>query len=151
MRIVKIMTLAVALVALTAPAQSGKNDVPAPQSSRLVGGDGQAVKIGGPAVRTYEVPFSLARIPSQPRLQFDFRISSAGWCPTTYVPTRIWINSQLIKEIDFRDFNVGDRNNFEIAIPATALIVGQNVLRIRTGACQYEYDRIKLNSVTLMQ
>ncbi len=140
----------VALIAGFTPAQARDSDVAAAQGDRLVGADGQAVKIGG-GVRTYEVPFSLARVPSKPQLQFDFHVVTTGWCPTTYVPTTISVNERVIKKIDFRDFDVGDRKNFALAIPSAALKVGRNVLRVETGACQYEYDRIKLNNVTLMR
>jgi hypothetical protein len=98
-----------------------------------------------------QVPFSLTRVPSAAQLQFQIIVSTKGSCPTTYYPTTFKINDQLVQEVDFRPWPVKSWRQLTLAVPANALRVGGNVLQIKSGSCQYGFDRITLNNVQLLE
>lgn len=108
----------------------------------------QEVKAGDPFT-TVEVPFNLEAVPSQALLRFDLRLSTAGTCPRTYTPTVIRLNGRTVESIDFRRWTVGSLTEMSLKVPGGVLRPGANVLQIRTGYCQYQYDRIKLNNIVL--
>src|SRR5262249_11233388 len=83
----------------------------------------------------YKRTFALENIPTNPKLQLDFKVVRKGRCPITYRATSIYINKQLLAQIDFRKFAKDDARSLTLAIPAKTLRVGENQLLIRTGWC----------------
>src|SRR5215471_7212854 len=98
----------------------------------------------------YKRTFALDHIPSNPKLQLDFKVVRKGRCPITYRATSIYLNKQLVAEIDFRKFAKNDSKSVTISIPPNALRVGNNQLLIRTGWCQYDIDVMRLNNLVLV-
>jgi len=98
----------------------------------------------------YQRTFALDNVPSNPKLQLDFKVVRKGRCPITYRATSIYLNSQLVAEIDFRRFAKNDNKSLTISIPPNALRVGNNQLLIRTGWCQYDVDVMRLNNLVLV-
>jgi hypothetical protein len=85
---------------------------------------------------------ALDNVPSNPKLQLDFKVVRKGRCPITYRATSIYLNKQLVAEIDFRKFAKGDNKSLTISVSPKALRVGDNQLLIRTGWCQYDIDLV---------
>ena len=73
-----------------------------------------------------------------------------GRCPITYRATSIYINKQLLAEIDFRKFTKHEAKSVTLKIPQKTLKVGDNQLLIRTGWCQYDIDVLRLNILLLV-
>lgn len=105
----------------------------------------------GSLVKIYEVPVKISRLPEKPRLVMDFIVADKGHCLVTYEPTQIFVNNKKIASIDFRDFEFSERQVIDIAVPVTALKVGENSIRIHTGECQYDIDVMKFSSLKLYQ
>jgi len=53
---------------------------------------------------TTSAPSHSHNVPSNPKLQLDFKVVRKGRCPITYRATSIYLNKQLVAEIDFRRF-----------------------------------------------
>ena len=98
----------------------------------------------------YKRVFTIENVPSNPKLQLDFKVVRKGRCPITYRATSIWLNKRLLAEIDFRKFTTNDDKSITIDIPPKTLKVGDNQLLIRTGWCQYDIDVLRLNNLVLM-
>ena len=98
-------------------------------------------------IRTFKTQFNLDRVPQRLVLHLGFKISTAGWCPTTYQPTTVSINGRTVKRLDFR--HIEKDNTLRIPIEVSALRVGENSLQIRGGLCQYQYDRFKIKRLSL--
>jgi hypothetical protein len=98
----------------------------------------------------YQRTFALDNVPSNPKLQLDFKVVRKGRCPITYRATSIYLNKQLVAEIDFRKFAKGDNKSLTISVSPKALRVGENQLLIRTGWCQYDIDVMRLNNLVLV-
>lgn len=45
----------------------------------------------------------------------------------------------------------GSDKGVTVQIPEGVLRVGENLIRMRTGACQYDIDVMRLNDLTLVQ
>ena len=98
----------------------------------------------------YQHTFAIDKIPSNPKLQLDFKVVRKGRCRITYRATSIYLNKQLVAEIDFRKFAKDDNKSVTISISPKALRVGDNQLLIRTGWCQYGIDVMRLNNLVLV-
>src|SRR5262249_22133050 len=98
----------------------------------------------------YKRTFALENIPTNPKLQLDFKVVRKGRCPITYRATSIYINKQLLAEIDFRKFTKHEAKSVTLKIPQKTLKVGDNQLLIRTGWCQYDIDVLRLNILLLV-
>ena len=97
----------------------------------------------------YKRTFALDNLPSNPKLQLDFKVVRKGRCPITYRATSIYLNKRLLAEVDFRKFAKDDNKSMTIDIPPKTLRVGDNQLLIRTGWCQYDIDVLRLNNLVL--
>src|SRR5262245_29284599 len=98
----------------------------------------------------YKRTFTLENIPTNPKLQLDFKVVRKGRCPITYRATSIYINKQLLADIDFRKFTRHEARSVTLTIPPKTLRVGDNQLLIRTGWCQYDIDVLRLNNLVLV-
>jgi len=61
------------------------------------------------------------------------------------------LNGKSLAEIDFRKLKVGAEADLRVPIPSGALKVGENVLEIETGFCQFDIDAMRLNTLMLLQ
>lgn len=98
-----------------------------------------------------EIPFSLAGIPQKAKLKISFLVDSKGRCPKTYEPTTISINKKRIEEIDFlRNYMKGEMVVHIITLPSEVLKIGENLIRIDMGSCQYGKDKMRLYYILLL-
>ncbi len=98
----------------------------------------------------YKRTFALESVPTNPKLQLDFKVVRKGRCPITYRATSIYLNKRLLAEIDFRKFTRDEAKSVTLAIPPKTLRAGDNQLLIRTGWCQYDIDVLRLNNLVLI-
>jgi len=70
---------------------------------------------------TTSAPSHSHNVPSNPKLQLDFKVVRKGRCPITYRATSIYLNKQLVAEIDFRRFAKNDNESLTISIPPNAV------------------------------
>jgi len=70
---------------------------------------------------TTSAPSHSHNVPSNPKLQLDFKVVRKGRCPITYRATSIYLNKQLVAEIDFRRFAKNDNEILTISIPPNAV------------------------------
>ena len=98
----------------------------------------------------YKRTFVLDNVPANPKLQLDFKVVRKGRCPITYRATSIWVNKRMLAEIDFRKFAKDDNKSITIEVPQKTLRVGDNLLLIKTGWCQYDIDVLRLNNLVLV-
>jgi len=131
-------------------ARAPETNVASTENAHLAGLGDNAVDIGS-EIKEYVVPFTLASVPDHAALHFQFGVVSKGRCPSTYIPTTIAINSKSVASLDFRTFARGAEKDISVPIPNGILKVGENLLHIRTGSCQYDIDVMRLNSLTLEQ
>jgi len=99
----------------------------------------------------YKRTFAIDNIPSNPKLQLDFKVVRKGRCPITYRATSVYLNKRLVAQIDFRKFAKNDDKSITIDILPKTLKIGENQLLIRTGWCQYDIDVLRLNNLTLVR
>jgi hypothetical protein len=146
--------LFVLLLSLTAcaasTARAPETRVTPNQDTGLAGLAGSVVDIGS-EVREYLVPFTLSSIPEPAALQLRFGVVRAGRCPITYRPTTVALNGTSLAILDFRTLKRHAETDLRVPIPSGALKVGENILLIRTGFCQYDIDVMRLNTLTLLQ
>ena len=131
-------------------ARGPETNVAPNENAHLAGLAINAVDIGT-EIKEYVVPFTLASVPDHAALHFQFGVVSKGVCPTTYTPTTITVNSKSVASLDFRNFARGTEKDISVPVPNGILKVGENLLYIRTGSCQYDIDVMRLNSLTLVQ
>jgi hypothetical protein len=118
------------------------------KSTRLVDADQKPVEVAS----SLDIPFSLASVPQEAKLQFEFRVDSRGYCPITYRPTTISVNKKPIGELSFRDsYRRGQMASYTMALPSGVLKTGENLIHVSMGSCQYAIDKMRLNNVTLLQ
>ena len=98
----------------------------------------------------YKRTFALDHIPTNPKLQLDFKVVRKGRCPITYRATSIYVNKRLLAQIDFRKFTRDEARSITLDVPPKTLKVGDNHLLIRTGWCQYDIDVLRLNNLVLV-
>lgn len=135
----------------TAPVAQGPRVVVAEgKDARLTEGSQKKMVIGLDYAE-YHQPFSLNRIPEKPKLNLIFGVIKTGICPVTYRPTIVRINGTPVAEIDFRKFKPGELRHLTIDIGPSYLKIGENLLQIRTGWCQYSIDVMRLEEITLFQ
>lgn len=120
------------------------------EDTGLAGIAGGAVDVGSEG-REYVVPFTLSSIPEPAALQLRFGVIRKGTCPVTYRPTTVALNGKSLAVIDFRKLQVGAETDLRVPIPSGALKVGENVLDIQTGFCQFDIDVMRLNTLMLLQ
>lgn len=146
-------SLFVLLLSLTACAattvRAPETRVAPNQDTGLAGLAGGTVDIG--RGREYVVPFTLSSIPEPAALQLRFGVIRKGSCPITYRPTTVALNGKSLADIDFRKLKVGAEADLRVPIPSGALKVGENVLEIETGFCQFDIDVMRLNTLILLQ
>jgi len=99
----------------------------------------------------YQPPFNLTKIPADPKLSVKFSVSDKGTCLVTYNPTTFKINGYLIKELDFRTFDLGEDLMLVIDIPRSILKIGRNLLAVQNGGCQFGIDAMKMENLSILQ
>lgn len=151
---IRSASLFVLLLSLTACAAS---TVRAPdtrvepnEDTSLAGIAGGTVDVGSDG-REYVVPFTLSSIPEPAALQLRFGVVRKGRCPISYRPTTVTLNGKSLAVIDFRTLQLGAEANLRVPIPSGALKVGENVVAIWTGFCQFDIDVMRLNTLMLLQ
>ncbi len=144
------LVIFLAACATTGVLQETPVAVKAGEDTRLVG-DGQKKMVIGLDYAEYHQPFSLTRIPDRPKLVLTFGVLKTGICPVTYRPTVVRINGTPVAEIDFRKFQKGELRQVTVELEPSYLKVGENLLKIRTGWCQYSIDVMRLEGITLFQ
>lgn len=97
----------------------------------------------------YRFPFVTETNEKNASLTLDFIVNDTGHCQTSYIPTTVSINNQLVKEIDFREFEFQSRHVIDIAIKNTYLIAGRNQIEIVTGECSYDIDNMLMNEMKI--
>lgn len=137
------------LLCTASPARATEPGVPSGEDFKL---SKDVVEIGPwSEVREYVVPFTLGSVPDRAALHLQFGVVRKGWCPRTYRPTTIDLNRKSLASLDFRTFAQGSEKDIRVPVPSGILKVGENVLRIRTGSCQFDVDVMRLNNLTLLQ
>ena len=97
-----------------------------------------------------EIPFSLAHIPQNAKLKISFLVDSKGRCPKTYEPTEIFLNKKRVEELDFlRNYMRGEMVVHIISLPSEIVKLGENLIRIDMGSCQYGKDEMRLYYILL--
>ncbi len=97
-----------------------------------------------------EIPFSLAVIPKTAKLKISFLVDSKGRCPKTYEPTVISLNKKRVEELDFlRNYMKGEMVVHIISLPSEVLKIGENLIRVDMGSCQYGKDKMRLYYILL--
>ena len=97
----------------------------------------------------YQFPFTLENTDNDANLTLDFIVSDKGHCPVTYIPTMVSVNSNLVKKIDFRDFDYSSRQIISIPRQRKLLTIGVNQVEIRTGECSFDIDVMSLNDMRI--
>jgi len=105
----------------------------------------------GSDIKIYEVAVKISKLPKNPRLVLDFTVVDKGHCMVTYEPTRIFVNDIKIASIDFRDFEFKARQVIDVKIPQASLKLGDNIIRVHTGECEYDIDIMRFNSFKFFQ
>jgi len=95
--------------------------------------------------------FNVDKIPAEPKLRVKFKVKSTGSCPATYEATTFFLNGDSFAELDFRDYKLGDDRVAELEIPEGYLVVGQNKLKVITGACDEGVDSMSMNNISITQ
>ena len=83
----------------------------------------------------YRFPFEIKNNKKDASLTLDFFVIDTWHCQTTYTPTTVSVNGQLINKIDFRKSEAQSRHVIDIPIKRTYLIAGRNQIDIITGEC----------------
>lgn len=109
----------------------------------------QAPTVVGADRKDYVRHFSLVTIPPAPKLTLEFSALQKGICPVTYKHTEIWLNRKLVQQIDFRKIVIGVNQSFTVSIPHKALKIGENLLEISFGSCQYGIDVMRLDTLRI--
>ena len=87
--------------------------------------------------------------PRNATLDINFKIKSAGHCLTTYEPTVLSLNGQLVAEFDFRRYFLKKVISKKVVLKKELFNKGLNKLELQTGNCDYDIDVLKLNSIRL--
>ena len=96
------------------------------------------------------IPFSANNISSPPSLHLSFIVKSRGHCRMTYEDTEILLNDQVIKTLDFREYEDEQTISIDIPLPMHVIRQGNNQLIIAMGACDYDVDTMQLNQTSLV-
>lgn len=151
LRSASLFVLLLSLTACAASATRAPDTRVAPnQDTGLAGLAGGTVDIGSEG-REYVVPFTLSSIPEPAALQLRFGVIRKGSCPITYRPTTVALNGKSLAVIDFRKMQLGAEADLRVPISSGALKIGENVLEIQTGFCQFDIDVMRLNTLMLLQ
>ena len=97
----------------------------------------------------YRFPFEIESNNQDASLTLDFVVIDMGHCPSTYQPTTVSVNGQLVDEIDFREFDYKERYKFDIPISKNTLVAGRNKVEIVTGECSYDIDDMVMNDLKI--
>ena len=97
----------------------------------------------------YRFPFDLENNNKDASLTLDFIVVDTGHCQTTYTPTTVSVNGQLVNKIDFREFDFQSRHILDMPIKRSNLIAGRNQIEIVTGECSYDIDDMIMNDMKI--
>ena len=103
----------------------------------------------GQTKTTYRIPLQLEHAPVKASIDMSFVVISTGICPSSYFPTEIFLNSESIAEIDFRELDEGAKKSLTIDLPAQFQRQGENEIKIITGDCNEGLDSLQFNNVEL--
>ena len=103
----------------------------------------------GQTQTTYRIPLQLDTAPIQADITMSFVVISTGLCPTSYFPTEVFLNSESIAEIDFRELDEGSKQNLSINLPPEYQKQGKNEIKIITGDCNEGLDSLRFNDAAL--
>jgi len=106
------------------------------------------LKTLGDKIQVYTIPIMIEK-PVDATLNINFKIKSAGYCPTSYEPTVFYLNNRLIAEFDFRHYFLKTEIKKTVTINRQLFLNGMNSLKIETGQCQYDIDVLDLNRLRL--
>ena len=99
--------------------------------------------------RVFEKFISSDRINKFSKLEVIFKVIKASRCSITYEPTKIFLNAELLGEINFRALNVGAKVIKEIPITPGLFKAGKNHFKIVSGVCDFSFDKMKFTKVKI--
>jgi len=95
---------------------------------------------------TTSAPSHSHNVPSNPKLQLDFKVVRKGRCRSPTGQRRSTSTSSWSQRSTF----AGSRRELDDLYPTERGQVGNSQLLIRTGWCQYDIDVMRLNYLALV-
>ena len=99
--------------------------------------------------RVFEKIIRSDKINKFSKLEVIFKVINASRCPITYEPTKIYLNAELLGEINFRVLDIGAKVIKEIPITPALFKTGKNHFKIVSGVCDFSFDKMKFTKMKI--